>query len=144
MFLIPFSKLACLFQSCWPCCSFWHSSSLCGMWVLMQFAVMALYWDIPPLDSFPEQNMPLNEVRGEEDEPLMNLEDENRAAAEDSYGSVNPEQTETPVLIWTPIFSSGFPLSRHLWPLWKLQCQSRWSLVFIVKRPKVLSFFVGR
>ncbi len=72
--------------------------------MLMQFAVMALYWDIPPLDSFPEQNMPLNEVRGEEDEPLMNLEDENRAAAEDSYGSVNPEQTETQ-------FSSELPPS---------------------------------
>lgn len=56
---------------------------------------MTLYWDIPPLDSFSEQHMPLREVRGEEDEPLMNLEDENRAAAEDSYGSVNPEQTET-------------------------------------------------
>lgn len=77
---------------------------MCGMWVLMQFAVMTLYWDIPPLDSFPEQNMPLNEVRGEEDEPLMNLEDENRAAAEDSYGSVNPEQTETQ-------FSSELPPS---------------------------------
>uniref|UniRef100_A0A8C1U242 Si:ch211-38m6.6 n=1 Tax=Cyprinus carpio TaxID=7962 RepID=A0A8C1U242_CYPCA len=53
---------------------------MCGMWVLMQFAVMVLYWDIPPLDSFPEKHMPLSEVRGEEDEPLMSLEDENRAA----------------------------------------------------------------
>uniref|UniRef100_A0A671Q7U3 Major facilitator superfamily domain-containing protein 8-like n=1 Tax=Sinocyclocheilus anshuiensis TaxID=1608454 RepID=A0A671Q7U3_9TELE len=68
---------------------------MCGMWVLMQFAVMVLYWDIPPLDSFPEQHMPLREVRGEEDEPLMSLEDEHMAAAEDSYGSVSPEQTET-------------------------------------------------
>uniref|UniRef100_A0A8C1U434 Si:ch211-38m6.6 n=1 Tax=Cyprinus carpio TaxID=7962 RepID=A0A8C1U434_CYPCA len=68
---------------------------MCGMWVLMQFAVMVLYWDIPPLDSFPEKHMPLSEVRGEEDEPLMSLEDENRAAAEDSYGSASPEQTET-------------------------------------------------
>uniref|UniRef100_A0A672PVY5 Major facilitator superfamily domain-containing protein 8-like n=1 Tax=Sinocyclocheilus grahami TaxID=75366 RepID=A0A672PVY5_SINGR len=68
---------------------------MCGMWVLMQFAVMVLYWDIPPLDSFPEQQMPLREVRGEEDEPLMSLEDEHMAAAEDSYGSVSPEQTET-------------------------------------------------
>uniref|UniRef100_A0A8C1TBZ4 Si:ch211-38m6.6 n=1 Tax=Cyprinus carpio TaxID=7962 RepID=A0A8C1TBZ4_CYPCA len=68
---------------------------MCGMWVLMQFAVMVLYWDIPPLDSFPEQHMLLREVRGEEDEPLMSLEDEHMAAAEDSYGSFTPEQTET-------------------------------------------------
>uniref|UniRef100_A0A672KPK9 Uncharacterized LOC107599859 n=1 Tax=Sinocyclocheilus grahami TaxID=75366 RepID=A0A672KPK9_SINGR len=59
------------------------------------FAIMVLYWDIPPLDSFPEQHMPLREVRGKEDEPLMSLDDENRAAAEDAYGSANPEQTET-------------------------------------------------
>ncbi|KTF96728.1 hypothetical protein cypCar_00022958, partial [Cyprinus carpio] len=39
--------------------------------------------------------MPLREVRGEEDEPLISLKDENRAAAEDSYGSASPEQTET-------------------------------------------------
>lgn len=68
---------------------------MCGMWLLMQFAVMGLYWDIPPLDSFPEQQMPLREVRGEEDEPLMSLEDEDRMAVADSYGSLNPEQTET-------------------------------------------------
>uniref|UniRef100_A0A673N9R7 Major facilitator superfamily domain-containing protein 8-like n=1 Tax=Sinocyclocheilus rhinocerous TaxID=307959 RepID=A0A673N9R7_9TELE len=69
---------------------------MCGMWVLMQFAVMVLYWDIPPLDSFPEQHMPLREVRGEEDEPLMSLEDEHMAAAEDSYGSVNSPSLDTP------------------------------------------------
>ncbi|RXN35381.1 major facilitator superfamily domain-containing 8-like protein [Labeo rohita] len=68
---------------------------MCGMWVLMQFAVMTLYWDIPPLDSFSEQHMPLREFRGEEDEPLMSLEDEHGPAAEDSYGSLSPEQTET-------------------------------------------------
>lgn len=56
---------------------------------------MFLYWDIPPLDSFPEQHMPLREVRGEEDEPLMSLEDEDWAAAVDSNGPVNPEQAET-------------------------------------------------
>ncbi|XP_048019896.1 major facilitator superfamily domain-containing protein 8 [Chanodichthys erythropterus] len=68
---------------------------MCGMWLLMQFAVMILYWDIPPLDSFPEHHMPLREVRGEEDEPLMSLEDEDRATAVDSNGPINPEQTET-------------------------------------------------
>ncbi|XP_056321819.1 major facilitator superfamily domain-containing protein 8-like [Danio aesculapii] len=68
---------------------------MCGMWLLMQFAVMGLYWDIPPLDSFAEQQMPLREVRGEEDEPLMSLEDDDRTAVADSYGSLNPEQTET-------------------------------------------------
>jgi len=39
--------------------------------------------------------MPLREVRGEEDEPLMSLEDEDWASAVDSNGPVNPEQTET-------------------------------------------------
>ncbi|KAK7162650.1 hypothetical protein R3I93_006860 [Phoxinus phoxinus] len=68
---------------------------MCGMWLLMQFAVMFLYWDIPPLDSFPEQHTPLREVRGEEDEPLMSLEDEDWASAVDSNGPVNPEQAET-------------------------------------------------
>ncbi|KAK2901286.1 hypothetical protein Q8A67_009401 [Cirrhinus molitorella] len=70
---------------------------MCGMWVLMQFAVMALYWDIPPLDSFPEEYMPLREIRGEDDDPLMSLEDEHRPAAEGSYGLLSPEQTETPL-----------------------------------------------
>lgn len=67
---------------------------MCGMWLLMQFAVMGLYWDIPPLGSIPEQHTPLTEVRGEEEEPLMSLEDEEQRGT-DSYGSVNPEQTET-------------------------------------------------
>lgn len=65
---------------------------MCGMWLLMQFAVMGLYWDIPALGSIPEQHTPLTEVRGEEEEPLMSLEDEDRAAGMDLYGS---EQTET-------------------------------------------------
>ncbi|XP_051989392.1 uncharacterized protein mfsd8l2 isoform X2 [Xyrauchen texanus] len=69
---------------------------MCGMWLLMQLAVMVLYWDIPPLDSISEQNTPLREVRGEEEEePLMSLEDEDRALGGESYGSVNPEQAET-------------------------------------------------
>ncbi|XP_056600293.1 major facilitator superfamily domain-containing protein 8 [Triplophysa dalaica] len=68
---------------------------MCGMWLLMQFAVMGLYWDIPPLGSVPEEHTPLTEVRDEDEELLMSLEDENGAAEIDLYGSVNPEQTET-------------------------------------------------
>ncbi|TRY95766.1 hypothetical protein DNTS_015770 [Danionella cerebrum] len=71
---------------------------MCGMWLLMQFVVMVLYWDIPPLDSFPEQHMPLAEVRREEEEPLVMLEDEDRAVD-------NQHQTETPL-------SSEIPPSR--------------------------------
>lgn len=65
------------------------------MWLLMQFAVMGLYWDIPPLGSVPEEHTPLTEVRGEDEELLMSLEDEDGAAEIDLYGSVNPDQTET-------------------------------------------------
>ncbi|XP_051555424.1 major facilitator superfamily domain-containing protein 8-like [Myxocyprinus asiaticus] len=69
---------------------------MCGMWLLMQLAVMVVYWDIPPLDSISEQNTPLREVRGEEEEePLMSLEDQDRTVGVESCGSVNPEQTET-------------------------------------------------
>ncbi|XP_077069571.1 major facilitator superfamily domain-containing protein 8 [Siphateles boraxobius] len=82
---------------------------MCGMWLLMQFAVMFLYWDIPPLDSFPEQHMPLRDVRGEEDEPLMSLEDEDWAAAVDSNGLVIPEQTETQLSSELPSSPSGSP-----------------------------------
>ncbi|XP_073671209.1 major facilitator superfamily domain-containing protein 8 [Paramisgurnus dabryanus] len=66
---------------------------MCAMWLLMQFAVMGLYWDVPPLGSIPEHHTPLTEVKLEEEEPLM--EDEDRGAGMDSYSSLNPEQTET-------------------------------------------------
>nr|XP_055058803.1 major facilitator superfamily domain-containing protein 8 isoform X1 [Misgurnus anguillicaudatus] len=68
---------------------------MCAMWLLMQFAVMGLYWDIPPLGSITEHHTPLTEVKREEQEPLMSLEDEDGAAGMDSYSSHNPEQTET-------------------------------------------------
>ena len=65
---------------------------MCGMWLLLQCVVVLLYHDIPPLDSLPE-HMALHQVRGQEEEPLMEPEDDGTATSD----SVHSEPMETGV-----------------------------------------------
>ncbi|XP_062848905.1 major facilitator superfamily domain-containing protein 8 [Trichomycterus rosablanca] len=62
---------------------------MCVMWVLLQFAVMFLYWDLPPLD---ENQTALCRVGKEDEEPLVGPEVEPGSS---SYGLVASDQTET-------------------------------------------------
>uniref|UniRef100_A0A4W4FTJ8 Major facilitator superfamily (MFS) profile domain-containing protein n=1 Tax=Electrophorus electricus TaxID=8005 RepID=A0A4W4FTJ8_ELEEL len=61
---------------------------MCGMWLLLQYAV-ALYWDIPPLDSPLEQH----NVGKDEEEPLMDLaEVDGTLPGEDTCNSAHAEK----------------------------------------------------
>ncbi|KAK1786545.1 hypothetical protein P4O66_002998 [Electrophorus voltai] len=71
---------------------------MCGMWLLLQYAV-ALYWDIPPLDSPLEQHNALHQVGKDEEEPLMDLaEVDGTLPGEDTCNSAHAEQSETWIL----------------------------------------------
>ncbi|XP_036452999.1 major facilitator superfamily domain-containing protein 8 [Colossoma macropomum] len=66
---------------------------MCGMWLLLQCVVFVLYHDIPPLDSLPE-HMALQQVRDQEEEPLIDPED----GGTDTRNLVHSEQIETRLL----------------------------------------------
>ncbi|KAF7654636.1 hypothetical protein LDENG_00067050 [Lucifuga dentata] len=68
---------------------------MCLLWTLLQFVVLALYWDLPPISS-TEGGVLMVELKEEEEEeevPLMRLEEE----PAHTYRAVNADQMETSV-----------------------------------------------
>ncbi|CAB1325855.1 unnamed protein product, partial [Coregonus sp. 'balchen'] len=62
---------------------------MCLMWILLQFVVLALYWDIPPISS-GEGGIAVGEI--EEEEPLVGAEE-----TLETYGTVWDDQIETTI-----------------------------------------------
>uniref|UniRef100_A0A674ESQ5 Major facilitator superfamily domain containing 8-like 2 n=1 Tax=Salmo trutta TaxID=8032 RepID=A0A674ESQ5_SALTR len=60
---------------------------MCLMWILLQFVVLALYWDIPPISS-GEEGIAVGEI--EEEVPLVRAEE-----TLETYGTVWDDQIET-------------------------------------------------
>ncbi|KAJ8409464.1 hypothetical protein AAFF_G00228650 [Aldrovandia affinis] len=67
---------------------------MCFMWLLLQLAVLLMYWDLPPegTDEEEEEGEEEQEVGEEEDKPLMGSEE-----PLDTYGAVSGDQPETAV-----------------------------------------------
>ena len=66
---------------------------MCLLWVLLQFAVLAMYWDVPPISS-TEGGAAMMEMKQEEDEeemPLMGSDEEQVH----TYRAVISDQLET-------------------------------------------------
>uniref|UniRef100_UPI003AAE8517 major facilitator superfamily domain-containing protein 8 n=1 Tax=Centroberyx gerrardi TaxID=166262 RepID=UPI003AAE8517 len=63
---------------------------MCLLWTLLQFAVLALYWDVPPIGS-AEGGAPLVEMEEEEEVPLVGSEEE----PAHTYSAVDSDQLET-------------------------------------------------
>ncbi|XP_034039929.1 major facilitator superfamily domain-containing protein 8 [Thalassophryne amazonica] len=63
---------------------------MCLLWVLLQFVVLVLYWDIPP-DASAQVGTALMEMKEEEEEPLVAGEEE----SVHSYSAVISELAET-------------------------------------------------
>ncbi|KAK3567906.1 hypothetical protein QTP86_027295 [Hemibagrus guttatus] len=68
---------------------------MCAMWLLLQLAVVLLYWDIPPLDSVPEPYTALCPVREEEERPLVDSQGEEGTPVSGYYPMVLSDQAET-------------------------------------------------
>lgn len=67
---------------------------MCLLWVLLQFVVLGMYWDVPPVNS--EGGTVLVEMKqeaGDEEEeaPLMRPDEE----LSQTYRAVNSDETET-------------------------------------------------
>ncbi|KAI5103837.1 major facilitator superfamily domain-containing protein 8, partial [Silurus meridionalis] len=63
---------------------------MCAMWLVLQLAVLLLYWDVPPLDSVPKSNTALRE---EDEQPLICLQGQDGTPG--SCTMVLSDQTET-------------------------------------------------
>ncbi|KAG7329714.1 hypothetical protein KOW79_005936 [Hemibagrus wyckioides] len=70
---------------------------MCAMWLLLQLAVVLLYWDVPPLDSMPEQYTALRPIREEEERPLVGSQSEGGTPGSGYYAMVLSDQAETPL-----------------------------------------------
>ncbi|GAA6101170.1 major facilitator superfamily domain-containing protein 8 [Tachysurus ichikawai] len=68
---------------------------MCAMWLVLQLAVVLLYWDIPPLDSMAETYTALRHVREEEEQPLVCSQGEGGTPGSGSYTMVQSDQAET-------------------------------------------------
>ncbi|KAK9538931.1 hypothetical protein VZT92_004071 [Zoarces viviparus] len=72
---------------------------MCLLWVLLQFVVLALYWDVPPISS--EEGMAMVQMKEEDDDEeealLMGSEEEPLP----TYRAVNSDQLETSALSGT-------------------------------------------
>lgn len=66
---------------------------MCLLWLLLQFVVLATYWDVPPISS--EGGAVMVEMKREEDDgekvPLMRSDEEQVH----TYRAVSPDQSET-------------------------------------------------
>lgn len=85
--LYDFWRHACLFP---PCCQIF----MCLLWVLLQFVVLGMYWDVPPISS--EGGAAMMEMKREEVEeevPLMGSDEE----AVHTYRAVSSDQLETSI-----------------------------------------------
>ncbi|XP_026793025.1 major facilitator superfamily domain-containing protein 8 [Pangasianodon hypophthalmus] len=68
---------------------------MCAMWLVLQLAVVLLYWDVPPVDTMPEMHTALRHVREEEEWPLVCSQGEDGTPGSGSYAMVPSDQTET-------------------------------------------------
>uniref|UniRef100_A0A8C4DBP4 Major facilitator superfamily domain containing 8-like 2 n=1 Tax=Dicentrarchus labrax TaxID=13489 RepID=A0A8C4DBP4_DICLA len=69
---------------------------MCLLWVLLQFVVLAMYWDVPPISS----------EGGAEEVPLMGSDEE----PVHTYRAVNSDQLETSTsseIVYLPVFHSA-------------------------------------
>lgn len=64
---------------------------MCLLWVLLQFVVLALYWDVPPISS--EEGTGMVEIKPEDDEEevLLIVSDEEPLL---THRAVNSDQSE--------------------------------------------------
>lgn len=67
---------------------------MCAMWLVLQLAVVVLYWDIPPLDTLPEMHTALRRVGEEEEWPLVCSQSDDGTPVSGSYTMVLSDQTE--------------------------------------------------
>ncbi|KAM3865747.1 major facilitator superfamily domain-containing protein 8 [Diretmus argenteus] len=77
---------------------------MCLLWILLQFVVLAFYWDIPPLSS-TEGGFAMVEMKEEEDVPLVGSEGEPAY----SYSAVNSDQSENEASSEIPPFHGPPP-----------------------------------
>lgn len=52
---------------------------MCLLWLLLQFVILAMYWDVPPISSVGEEEEVMLEMkreREEEEAPLMGSDEE--------------------------------------------------------------------
>uniref|UniRef100_A0A667YXH7 Major facilitator superfamily domain containing 8-like 2 n=1 Tax=Myripristis murdjan TaxID=586833 RepID=A0A667YXH7_9TELE len=63
---------------------------MCLLWILLQFVVLALYWDVPPISS-TEGGAVMVEMKEEEEVPLVGSDEEPVL----TYRAVNSDQLET-------------------------------------------------
>ncbi|MED6287561.1 hypothetical protein CHARACLAT_017663 [Characodon lateralis] len=88
---------------------------MCVLWVLLQFVVLATYWDIPPISS--EEGVTILELKQQEEKeeevPLMGSDEE----AGRTYSAINSDQVETSTLSETAHEASNpfqnFSISRE-------------------------------
>lgn len=71
---------------------------MCTMWLVLQLAVVLLYWDIPSLDSVPRKYSAVRQVKEEEEQLLMCSRSEDGTPGSGSYNMVLSDQTETQLL----------------------------------------------
>ena len=64
---------------------------MCLLWVLLQFVVLTMYWDIPPISSEGGAIMMETKQQEEEEVPLMGSDEE----LVHTYRAVNSDQLET-------------------------------------------------
>lgn len=72
---------------------------MCLLWLLLQFVVLAMYWDVPPIGSVGEEEVMLEmkRERGEQEEeeaPLMGS-DEEPASTYSTYSAVSCGRPDT-------------------------------------------------
>ncbi|KAM6948689.1 major facilitator superfamily domain-containing protein 8 [Aplochiton taeniatus] len=70
---------------------------MCLMWIILQFVVLTLYWDIPPVTECRDMVV---EMKAEEEVPLVGSDEEAAYSALDATGV--PDQLETSVSPETP------------------------------------------
>ncbi|TSS97535.1 Major facilitator superfamily domain-containing protein 8 [Bagarius yarrelli] len=68
---------------------------MCAMWLVLQLAVVLLYWDIPQLDFIPKAHTALLSLNKEDECPLVLSQGENETPESDSYTMVQSDQAET-------------------------------------------------
>lgn len=67
---------------------------MCAMWLVLQLAVVLLYWDVPPLNPVPKMHTAMHRVREEDEWPLVSSQGEDDTPGSGSYSMVISDQTD--------------------------------------------------
>ncbi|MED6249631.1 hypothetical protein ATANTOWER_017280 [Ataeniobius toweri] len=85
---------------------------MCVLWLLLQFVVLATYWDIPPISS--EEGVTVLELKQQEEKeeevPLMGSDEEGGR----TYSAVNSDQVETAHEASNPFQNFSVSRDKHL------------------------------